>query len=86
VHNKARSGLPSVITEDLKDREGVHVRGNRRFVIDELHEVFPYVSRSGLYETVTVQLQYRKICTRWVSRMPTDEHKQKKGLEQLRIG
>jgi hypothetical protein len=85
VHNKARSGLPSVITEDLKDRERVHVRGNRRFVIDERHEVFPYVSRSVLNKTVTVQLRYRTICTRWVSRMLTDGHKQKK-WKLLRVG
>jgi hypothetical protein len=57
VHNKARSGCPSVITEDLKDRVDAHVCENRRFTIDKFHEVFPYVSRSVLYEIVTVQLR-----------------------------
>jgi hypothetical protein len=33
--------------------------------------------RSVLYKNVTVQLQYRTICARWVLRMLTDEHKQK---------
>jgi hypothetical protein len=74
---RARSGRPSVITEDLKNRVDVHVRENERFTIDELHEVFPYVLRSVLYETVTVQLRYRKICARCVPRMLTDEHMQK---------
>jgi hypothetical protein len=44
VHNEARSGRPSIITEDLKDKVGVHIRKNRRFTIDELHEVSPNVS------------------------------------------
>jgi hypothetical protein len=54
VHNESRCGRPSVITKDLKDRVDAHVCENRRFTTDELHEVFPYVSRSVLYETVTV--------------------------------
>jgi hypothetical protein len=33
---------------------------------DGLHEVFPYVSLSALYETVTVRLLYRQMCARWV--------------------
>jgi hypothetical protein len=82
VHNEARSGLPSAITEDLKDNVGDHVRENRQFTVDELHEVFPCVSRSVLCETVTVRLQYRKIFAMWVPRIFTDKHKQK----QLRTG
>jgi hypothetical protein len=65
VQNEARSGCPSVITQDLKGRVDAHVRENRRFTTDELHEVFPYVSRSVLYETVRVQLRYRKMANRW---------------------
>jgi hypothetical protein len=61
VHNEVQSGRPPVITEDLKDKVDAHVRENRRFTTDELHEVFPYVSRTVLYESVTVQLQYRKM-------------------------
>jgi hypothetical protein len=48
VHNEARSGPLSVITEDLKDRVDAQVRENWRFTVDELDEVFPYVSRSVL--------------------------------------
>jgi hypothetical protein len=51
---KRELDAPSLITEDLKDRVDGHVRENRRFTIDKLHEVFPYVSRSVLYEIVTV--------------------------------
>jgi hypothetical protein len=39
VHNEARTGCPSVITEDLKDRFDPHICGNRGFTIDELDEV-----------------------------------------------
>jgi hypothetical protein len=67
----------SVITKDLKNRVDAHINENRRFTIDEFHEIFPYASQSVLYETVTLQFQYKKISARWVPRMFTDEHKQK---------
>jgi hypothetical protein len=54
-----RSGHPSVI-KDLNGRVDAHVHENRRFTIDELHEIVPNVSRSVLYEIVTVQRQYKK--------------------------
>jgi hypothetical protein len=41
VQNEARYGRPSVVTEDLKASVDSHVPGNRRFIIDGLHEVFP---------------------------------------------
>jgi hypothetical protein len=77
VYNEARSGCLSVITEDLKERVDAHFYENSQVTNDELHEVLPYVSRSVIYEAVTVKLQYRKNYARWVSRMLTDEHKQK---------
>jgi hypothetical protein len=51
----------------LKDRVDAHVCENRRFTIDELHKVFPYVSQSVLYvvETVRVQLRYSKMANGW---------------------
>jgi hypothetical protein len=44
VHNEAQSGCLCVVTKDLKDGVAAHIRENRRFTIDVLHEVFPYVS------------------------------------------
>jgi hypothetical protein len=44
VHNEVQSGRLSGISEDLKDRVDAHILENRRFIIDELYEVFPYVS------------------------------------------
>jgi hypothetical protein len=37
VHNEARSGRPSVITEDMKDRVDADVCKNGQFTADELH-------------------------------------------------
>jgi hypothetical protein len=55
-----------------KTRVDAHVFENRRFTIDEHLEV--------------LLLRYRNVCARWVPRMLTDEHKQKKRKKQLRIG
>jgi hypothetical protein len=57
VHDEARSGRPSVITDELTKRVVDHIRANRRFTIDELHETFPEVSRSVVYEIVTERLR-----------------------------
>jgi hypothetical protein len=54
AHNAVRYGCPSVIAEDLNKSADVHVHENGRITIDELHEVFPHVSQSVPYETVTV--------------------------------
>jgi hypothetical protein len=49
VHDEARSGRPSVITDELTRRVDDHIRANRHFTIDELHEAFPEVSHSVVY-------------------------------------
>jgi hypothetical protein len=72
VHNEARSGRPSVIIVDLKEKIHAHVCENTRSNIDEPHEFFQYVSRSVLYEAVIVKLRYRKTCSMWVPRIFTD--------------
>jgi hypothetical protein len=46
VHDEEKSGRPSLITEDLKKRTDQHIRTNRRFTLDEIHEKFPQISRS----------------------------------------
>jgi hypothetical protein len=60
AHNEARFRRSSVITEDLKDRVDAQVREKMRFIIDELRAVFLYVSRTVLWDTVTVQLRYER--------------------------
>jgi len=78
VHDEDRSGRPSVVSENLIERIDTKIRENRRFTITELSEQFPEVSRTVLYELVTEELQYHKICARWVPRMLTETHKQKR--------
>ena len=78
VHDEDRSGRPSVASENLVERIDVKIRENRRFTITELSEQFPEVSRTVLYELVTKELQYRKVCARWVPKMLTETHKQKR--------
>lgn len=78
VHDEERSGRPSVITEDLVQKVDQKVKGNRRFTISALSDEFPLVSRSVLYEIVSERLKYRKLCSRWVPKMLTDEHKTKR--------
>ncbi|XP_067127515.1 histone-lysine N-methyltransferase SETMAR-like [Centruroides vittatus] len=73
-----RSGQPSVIIDDLIEEVDCRVKENRRFTISSLSKEFPAVSRSVLYEIVTGRLNYRKLCSRWVPKMLTEEHKTKR--------
>lgn len=43
-----RSGHPSPNAEDLKNRIDKHIRANRSFTLDNIHEIFPQISRSWL--------------------------------------
>jgi hypothetical protein len=53
VHNEELSERTSVITEDLKGRRDDYVRGNRRFAIDELHELFPCFAACPLRQCIS---------------------------------
>jgi hypothetical protein len=74
VHDE-RSGRQSLITEDLKNKIDQHIRTNKRFTLDEIHEKFPQILCSLIHEIVTEHLHYKKICVRWVPRMLAEEHK-----------
>lgn len=78
IHDEERSGRPSVITDELIQKVDCKVKENRRFTISCLAEKFPAVSRSVLYEIVSERLNYRKLCSRWVPKMLSDEHKTKR--------
>lgn len=54
VHDEAQSGHPSVITEEMKTNDA-HIRENRRFTTDELHEAFSDVSWSVIYDTFSTE-------------------------------
>jgi hypothetical protein len=38
---------------------------------------FPQISRSLLHKIVSDKLRFRKLCSRWVPKLLTDEHKMK---------
>ncbi|KFM58918.1 Histone-lysine N-methyltransferase SETMAR, partial [Stegodyphus mimosarum] len=78
VHAEARSGRPSVVTDDLVRKVDEAIHENRRFTMTTLSEAFPQISRTVLFEIVSDRLNYRKLCSRWVPKMLTDVHKTKR--------
>lgn len=78
VHDDARSGRPSLVSDELVEKVNEKIRGNRRFTIRTLSDEFPQISKSLLHNIVVDRLKYRKLCARWVPKMLTDEHKKKR--------
>ncbi|GBN72183.1 hypothetical protein AVEN_3673-1 [Araneus ventricosus] len=77
VHDEARSGRPSVVNEGLVAKVNEKIRENSRFTIGMLCNEFPQISKTVLHEIVINRLNYRKLCSRWVPKMLTDDHKTK---------
>jgi len=78
VHDKQRSGRPSLISDELLQEIEGEIRANRRVTIRELHHITPKVSETTIHEAVTEKLEYRKTCASWVPKMLTDDHKTKR--------
>jgi len=78
VHDEERRGRPSVQTDDLVQQVDEKVWVDRRFTISSLAEEFPNVSRTTLFRVVTEKLGYHKVCARWMPKILTDEHKNKR--------
>jgi hypothetical protein len=76
VHDKHRSSRPSLISDLLQKVEG-EILANWQGMIRELHHVIPKVSKTTVYEAVTEKVGYRKLCTCWVPKTLTDDHKTK---------
>jgi hypothetical protein len=53
VHDKERSGRPSVMSDDLVQSVDQKILERRRFTISELWCEFTHVSRTVLYEIIT---------------------------------
>jgi hypothetical protein len=77
VHDEQRSGRPSLISDDFLQKIEGEICANWCGTIRELHHIIPEVSKSTIHEAVTEKLGYRKLCTRWVPKMLTDDHKTK---------
>jgi transposase len=77
THDDPQSGQPSVINEDLVHAVEEKIQENRRFTTSSLSLHFPQISWSLPHEIVYDKLQFRKVCSHWVPKMLTDEHKMK---------
>ncbi|GFT51453.1 HTH_48 domain-containing protein [Trichonephila clavipes] len=61
IHDKERSGRPSVITDELIQKVDCKVKENRRLTISSLSEKFYAVSRSVLYGIVSERFKLSEI-------------------------
>ncbi|GBN96915.1 hypothetical protein AVEN_125718-1 [Araneus ventricosus] len=78
VHDDSRSGRLSVITDDMVASVEAKILENRHFTISTLSNGFLEVSRSVLYKLVSEKLNFKKLCSRWVPKFPTEDHKNKR--------
>lgn len=78
VHDESRSGRPSVVSDDLIFAVDAKIREDRRFTITKLSLEFTEISRSVLYKIVSENLNFRKLCSRWVPKLLTEDHKKKR--------
>jgi hypothetical protein len=70
MHDELRSGRTSVVNDDLVRAAEENVRENRRFTISSLSLHFPHILRSLFLEILSDRLEFRKLCSRWVPKMP----------------
>ena len=53
MHDDARSGLPSLVNDDLVRKVNERLRDDRRFTISDLSLHFPQISRTLLCDIVS---------------------------------
>jgi oligoribonuclease (3'-5' exoribonuclease) len=83
VNDQPRSGRPSVVCDDLMRVVEAKVSEDRRFTILSLSLHFQQILRFVLYEIVTDRLNFRKLCSRWVPKMLSEEHKKNRAASAL---
>jgi hypothetical protein len=72
VHIEERSDRPFVISDDLYQSVDQKIGERRYLTISELSCEFPQISRTLLYDIITVTLGYHhNFCARWVPKMLT---------------
>jgi len=77
VHDEQRSGRPSV-SDDVVDKVERILLEDRRITINELSFRIPDIASTTIHKIVTEKLGYSKVCARWVPRMLTESHKEKR--------
>ena len=75
VHDEERSGRPPIITNNFV--EWKRIMENHLFTIMVLSSHFLQILRSLLHKIVVEYLLLRKLCTRWMPKHLTSEHKAK---------
>ncbi|KAF8764961.1 Protein GVQW3 like protein [Argiope bruennichi] len=75
VHDASCQGRKPVSTDDLVQCVDQTIRGNRRFTISGLSNLFSEISRSAIYTIVREKLEYRKLCAIWVPKILSGHHK-----------
>jgi oligoribonuclease (3'-5' exoribonuclease) len=83
VHDEERSVRPYTVIDDLVQIVNQKICGRQRFTISELPCEFPQISRTVLYEMITVRLGYSKFCARWVPKILTGAHKTQRMVSAL---
>jgi hypothetical protein len=78
VHNKAQSWRPSLVNDYLVRKVNEGVRDETRFTISDLSLHFPQMSRTLIYDIVSSNLGYRKVCAQWVPKMLKEKHKKQR--------
>jgi hypothetical protein len=66
MDEEERSGRPSVVSDNLVQSVDQKSCETRRFTISEISCEFPQISRTLLYEIITVRLGYHKVRAKWV--------------------
>jgi hypothetical protein len=66
IHDEERSGLPSVVSDDLVQNIDQKICERRRFTVSEPSCEFPQISRTVLHEIITIRSGYQKFCVAWI--------------------
>jgi hypothetical protein len=83
VHDEERSGWPSVASDNFVESVDEKICEMWRFTISVLLCEFPQISRTVLYEIITVRPSYHKFCARWDPKMLTGAHKMQRMASAL---
>lgn len=75
--------LSTLASEDLTNKADNHIHEYRGCTTDELNQDFPQVTKCVIYNTDSVKLQYKKICTQWVVRILTEKQKKLYGYSSV---
>jgi hypothetical protein len=76
---------PSVVSDDLVQSIDQKICERQRFTISELSCEFTQISRTVLYEIITVRLGYHKFCARCVLKMLMGAHKTQRTASALTL-